>query len=103
MPLVSSFSPDVQVPADIVLNSTLAAIAKHGGKESKLEDSNSNDHVYQITSSVVSPLIMRDLLDLAYQHFSVSPCFDSEGNPIQKYQHSGFHLYGRSVVVHEEH
>ncbi|WOH07201.1 hypothetical protein DCAR_0626630 [Daucus carota subsp. sativus] len=71
------------VPVDIVVNSTLAAIAKHGGKESKQEDSNSNDHVYQITSSVANPLITRDLADLAYQHFSVSPCFDREGNPIQ--------------------
>ncbi|KAL1825173.1 hypothetical protein ACET3Z_011951 [Daucus carota] len=71
------------VPADIVVNSTLAAIAKHGGKESKLEDNNSNDHVYQITSSVANPLITRDLLDLAFQHFSLSPCFDREGNPIQ--------------------
>ncbi|XP_017254563.1 fatty acyl-CoA reductase 2, chloroplastic-like [Daucus carota subsp. sativus] len=71
------------VPADIVVNSILATIAKHGGKESKLEDSNSNDHVYQITSSVANPLIMRDLVDLAYQHFCISPCFDREGNPIQ--------------------
>nr|XP_017254564.1 PREDICTED: fatty acyl-CoA reductase 2-like isoform X4 [Daucus carota subsp. sativus] len=71
------------VPADIVVNSTLAAIAKHGGKESKQEDSNSNDHVYQFTSSVANPLIMRDMADLVYQHFSVSPCFDCEGNPVQ--------------------
>ena len=74
----------LQVPADIVVNSTLAAIAKHGGKESKLEDNNgSDDHVYQITSSVANPLITRHLLDLVYQHFNLNPCFDREGNPIQ--------------------
>ncbi|KAK1367387.1 Fatty acyl-CoA reductase [Heracleum sosnowskyi] len=71
------------VPVDIVVNSTLAAIAKHGSEESKPEDSNSSDdHVYQITSSVANPLICRDLLDMAYQHFSLCPCFDRMGNPI---------------------
>lgn len=69
----------MQVPADIVVNSTLAAIAKHGSENANSGD----DHVYQITSSVAHPLIARDLLDLAYQHFSLSPCFDRKGNPIQ--------------------
>ncbi|KAK1367390.1 Fatty acyl-CoA reductase [Heracleum sosnowskyi] len=68
------------VPADIVVNSTLAAIAKHGRGNSNSSD---DDHVYQITSSVAHPLISRDLLDLAYQHFRLSPCFDRKGNPIQ--------------------
>ncbi|KAK1367386.1 Fatty acyl-CoA reductase [Heracleum sosnowskyi] len=71
------------IPVDIVVNSTLAAIAKHGRKESIPEDSNSSDdHVYQITSSVANPLICRDLSDMAYQYFSLFPCFDRMGNPI---------------------
>ncbi|XP_074353690.1 fatty acyl-CoA reductase 2, chloroplastic-like isoform X2 [Apium graveolens] len=75
-------SPDTiadMVPADIVVNSTLAAIAKHGCEKATPGD----DHVYHITSSVAHPLMARDLLDLAYQHFSLSPCFDRKGNPIQ--------------------
>lgn len=71
------------IPVDIVVNSTLAAIAKHGRDESKPEDRNSSDdHVYQITSSVANPLICRDLFDMAYQHFSLNPCFDPNENPI---------------------
>ncbi|KAK1367385.1 Fatty acyl-CoA reductase [Heracleum sosnowskyi] len=71
------------IPVDIVVNSTLAAIAKHGREESKPEDSNSSDdHVYQITSSVANPLVCRELSDMAYQHFSLFPCFDRMENPI---------------------
>ena len=74
----------LQVPADIVVNSTLAVIAKHGGKESKLENNNaSDDHVYHITSSVANPLKTRHLLDPVYQHLNLNPCFDREGNPVQ--------------------
>ncbi|XP_074353002.1 fatty acyl-CoA reductase 2, chloroplastic-like [Apium graveolens] len=73
------------VPADIVVNSILAAIAKHGREESRsLDDANSSsdDHVYQITSSFANPLIARDLADMVYQHFSSSPCFDNEEKSI---------------------
>ncbi|KAL8148623.1 hypothetical protein AgCh_005835 [Apium graveolens] len=72
------------VPADIVVSSTLAAIAKHGREESKLKHASSGDnHVYHIASSIANPLFNRDLLNMAYQHFSVNPCFDRKGNPIR--------------------
>lgn len=68
----------------MVVNSTLAAIAKHGRKESTPDDENSRDyHVYQIASSVTNPLTLQHLLDMAYQYFSLNPCFDKKGNPIQ--------------------
>lgn len=78
------FTTNLQVPADVVVNSIIAAIAKHGREESKsLDDSNSSDdHVYQITSSFANPLIARDLANMVYQHFRLNPCIDNKGNPI---------------------
>lgn len=74
----------MQIPADMVVNSTLAAIAKHGCKGSTPDDENSSDyHVYQIASSVANPSTLQGLLDMAYQYFSLNPCFDKKGNPIQ--------------------
>ncbi|CAI0402457.1 unnamed protein product [Linum tenue] len=64
------------VPADMVVNATLAAIAKHG-MEKKPEI-----NVYQIASSVVNPLIFKDLATLLYEHYNSSPYMDSNGMPI---------------------
>ncbi|KAK6941970.1 Fatty acyl-coenzyme A reductase, NAD-binding domain [Dillenia turbinata] len=65
------------VPADMVVNATLAAIAKHGagGKP--------DINVYQIASSVVNPLVFGQLANLLYEHFSSLPYKDSKGTPIQ--------------------
>ncbi|GJV08474.1 fatty acyl-CoA reductase 2-like protein [Tanacetum coccineum] len=65
------------VPADMVVNATLAAMAKHliGGKT---ED----NHIYQIASSVVNPLVFKDLARLLYEHFNTSPCMDLKGKPV---------------------
>ncbi|XP_010557956.1 PREDICTED: fatty acyl-CoA reductase 2-like [Tarenaya hassleriana] len=64
------------VPADMVVNATLAAIAKHGtGPEPET-------NVYQIASSVINPLVFEDLAVLLYQHYKSSPCVDSKGTPI---------------------
>ncbi|KAL8157802.1 hypothetical protein AgCh_002494 [Apium graveolens] len=69
------------IPADIVINSTLA---KHGCKGSIPNDQNSSDyHVYQIASSAANPLTLQHLFDIAYQYFCLNPCFDKMGNPIQ--------------------
>ncbi|KAI3417727.1 Fatty acyl-CoA reductase, partial [Psidium guajava] len=64
------------VPADMVVNATLAAIARHGmvGK--------SGIKIYQIASSVVNPLVHQDLARLFYEHYNTSPCIDSKGRPI---------------------
>ncbi|KAK3227145.1 hypothetical protein Dsin_007007 [Dipteronia sinensis] len=64
------------VPADMVVNATLAAIARHG----MLQKPDIN--VYHIASSVVNPLIFQDLARLISEHYNSSPYFDSKGRPI---------------------
>lgn len=64
------------VPADMVVNATLAAIAKHGSA------GKSESHVYQVASSVTNPLLFQDLADSLYQHFKSMPCMDSLGRPV---------------------
>ncbi|XP_021893940.1 fatty acyl-CoA reductase 2, partial [Carica papaya] len=64
------------VPADMVVNATLAAIARHGVA------SKPDINVYQIASSVVNPLVFEDLASLLYEHYSLCPCVDSKGRPI---------------------
>ncbi|KAK9128285.1 hypothetical protein Syun_017082 [Stephania yunnanensis] len=64
------------VPADMVVNAMLAAMAKHGAAE------NPGMNVYQIASSVVNPLIFQDLAKHMFEHFSSSPYLDSRGRPI---------------------
>ncbi|CAK7342229.1 unnamed protein product [Dovyalis caffra] len=64
------------VPADMVVNATLAAIAWHGMEQK------SDINVYQIASSVVNPLVFQDLASLLYEHYNSSPYMDSNGRPI---------------------
>ncbi|XP_057496385.1 fatty acyl-CoA reductase 2, chloroplastic [Actinidia eriantha] len=64
------------VPADMVVNATLAAIAKHGSAGKP------ESNVYQIASSVVNPLVFQDLTSFFYQHFKSTPCLDSKGRPV---------------------
>ncbi|XP_071724847.1 fatty acyl-CoA reductase 2, chloroplastic [Rutidosis leptorrhynchoides] len=64
------------VPADMVVNATLAAIAKHG-MAAKPEM-----NVYQIASSLVNPLVFEDLARHLYEHYNSSPWVDSKGRPI---------------------
>ncbi|XP_057983479.1 fatty acyl-CoA reductase 2, chloroplastic [Malania oleifera] len=64
------------VPADMVVNATLAAIARHGtAREPEI-------NVYQIASSMVNPLVIQDLAKLLSEHFNSLPCMDSKGRPI---------------------
>lgn len=65
-----------QVPADMVVNATIAAIGKHGGAEKP------GSNIYQIASSAVNPLVFEDLASMLYEYFSSSPCLDSKGSPI---------------------
>lgn len=67
----------LQVPADMVVNATLAAIARHGVAQKP------EMNIYQIASSVVNPLVLQDLGRLMYEHYNSSPCMDSNGRPIQ--------------------
>lgn len=61
----------------MVVNATMAAIAKHlsGGKTEE-------NNIYQIASSVVNPLVFKDLARLLYEHFNSSPCMDLKGRPV---------------------
>ncbi|GLT77692.1 hypothetical protein SLA2020_492550 [Shorea laevis] len=65
------------VPADMVVNATLAAIARHGMTQKP------EINIYQIASSVVNPLVFQDLARLLYEHYNSSPVLDSKGRPIQ--------------------
>jgi len=61
----------------MVVNATLAAIAKHGMSGSP------EINVYQVASSVINPLMYGDLGKLIHRHFTRWPCLDAEGRPIQ--------------------
>ena len=61
----------------MVVNATLAAMAKHGMVQKP------EIKVYHIASSVVNPLVFQELARLLYKHYTCSPCIDSNGRPIQ--------------------
>ncbi|KAK4481747.1 hypothetical protein RD792_012657 [Penstemon davidsonii] len=65
------------VPADMVVNATLAAMAKHGAAGKP------ETNIYQVASSVVNPLLFSDLAKLLYEHFTSSPYIDSSGSPVR--------------------
>lgn len=55
---------------DVVVNATIAAIAKHGHvRKSEL-------NVYQIASSVVNPLLLSDLFEYICEYFSSEPLIE---------------------------
>ncbi|XP_044982728.1 fatty acyl-CoA reductase 2, chloroplastic-like [Hordeum vulgare subsp. vulgare] len=64
------------VPADMVVNATLAAMAKHG------RAAEGGMHVYHVASSTVNPLVFGDLSRFLFQHFTSSPYSDAAGQPI---------------------
>lgn len=61
----------------MVVNATMAAMARHGMAEK------AEINVYHIASSVVNPLVFQELARLLYQHYTTSPCIDSKGRPVQ--------------------
>ncbi|KAI3683628.1 hypothetical protein L1987_84137 [Smallanthus sonchifolius] len=65
------------VPADMVVNATMAAMAKHMASGKSEEN-----YIYHIASSVVNPLVFKDLASLLYEHFNSSPCLDLKGRPV---------------------
>jgi len=60
----------------MVVNATLAAMAKHGQRRDP------GMHIYHIASSIVNPLVFEDLARLLYEHFTASPGIDSKGKPV---------------------
>lgn len=64
-----------QIPADLVVNALLAAMAKHA-KRPGLQ-------VYQVASSVVNPMTFNILADVALELFTKDPMVDRTGKPIK--------------------
>ncbi|PIA60022.1 hypothetical protein AQUCO_00400713v1 [Aquilegia coerulea] len=65
------------VPADMVVNAMLAAMAKHGAVRKP------GLRVYHIASSVVNPLVHQDLCDYFFDYFNSSPYMDLQRRPIK--------------------
>ena len=64
-----------QIPADLVVNALLAAMAKHA-RDPGLQ-------VYQVASSVVNPMTFNILADVALELFTKDPMVDRSGKPIK--------------------
>ncbi|CAN6302156.1 unnamed protein product [Urochloa humidicola] len=67
------------VPADMVVNATLASMARHGGAS---PPSGPGMHVYHVSSSTVNPLVFGELSRFLFQHFTRHPYADAAGRPI---------------------
>lgn len=61
----------------MVVNATLAAMAKHGG-ERKAKDVD----VYHVTSSNSNPILLSEMWEYVYQHFNLNPLMDRQGRPV---------------------
>ncbi|RCV46383.1 hypothetical protein SETIT_9G527200v2 [Setaria italica] len=73
------------VPADMVVNATLASMAKHGGTSSSSPPAAAGPggmHVYHVSSSTVNPLVFGELSRFLFQHFTRCPYSDAAGRPI---------------------
>ncbi|KAF8023050.1 hypothetical protein BT93_F0516 [Corymbia citriodora subsp. variegata] len=65
------------VPADLVVNVIIAAMAKHGTIASPGID------VYHAASSTVNPMTMCDMFNYSHDYFAASPLTDNKGDEIQ--------------------
>eukprot|EP00253_Pinus_taeda_P021293 PITA_21293 len=63
------------IPADMVVNATLAAMAKHAGK--------AGVKVYHVASSVANPLRLGEIVTIIFEHFKCNPYIDHNGKPIR--------------------
>eukprot|EP00253_Pinus_taeda_P003808 PITA_03808 len=63
------------IPVDMVVNATIAAMAKHAG--------NCGLKVYHVASSVVNPLTVRECFKIIFEHFKCNPYIDGKGNPVK--------------------
>ncbi|KAL3732067.1 hypothetical protein ACJRO7_028847 [Eucalyptus globulus] len=65
------------IPADLVANVIIAAMAKHGTTASPSID------VYHAASSTVNPIMMCDVFNYSRDYFAASPLTDDQGDEIQ--------------------
>lgn len=63
------------IPADMVVNATLAAMAKHAGKP--------GIGIYQVASSVANPIRVEEIFDIIFEHFKYNPFADNKGKPLR--------------------
>ncbi|OMO68812.1 Male sterility, NAD-binding protein [Corchorus olitorius] len=73
------------IPADIVVNAILAAMAKHISFTKK-----GDINVYHIVTSISNPIVLHDCVGLFYQHFKKQPMLDQSGLPINVSQFKTF-------------
>lgn len=64
----------MQIPADLVVNAMIVAMAAH---------EQSNSIIYQVGSSVRNPLRYSDLQDYGFRYFSNKPWIDKDGKPVK--------------------
>ncbi|KAL9162593.1 hypothetical protein ABFS82_07G101800 [Erythranthe guttata] len=62
------------IPLDMVVNATIAAIAKHGSKH--MPELN----IYQIASSVLNPVRFSDMFNYSYEYFRSQPLIESKSS-----------------------
>jgi hypothetical protein len=68
-----------KVPADMVVNATLAAVAKHAQALGVAPEM----HIYHVGSSTSNPLMCRDMVSFFFQHFTRYPLSLAAGQPIK--------------------
>nr|CAB3467929.1 unnamed protein product [Digitaria exilis] len=66
------------IPADMVVNATLASMAKHGSAPGAAA---AGMHVYHVSSAMSNPLVYDDMFKFFFQHFTRSPFVDAAGQP----------------------
>ena len=59
----------------MVVNATLAAMAKHAEKPGV--------SVYQVASLVANPIRVEDIFDIIFEHFKYNPFADNKGKPLK--------------------
>nr|XP_009775387.1 PREDICTED: fatty acyl-CoA reductase 2-like [Nicotiana sylvestris] len=65
------------VPVDMVVNATMAAIAKHGYVQSP------QLNVYHVASASVNPVSVSQLFDYCYEYFDSFPFVNSKGDRVK--------------------
>lgn len=74
---MDTFGADNKIPADMVVNATLASMAKHG----RAPGAAAGMHVYHVSSAMSNPLVYDDLFKFFFQHFTRAPFVDAAGQP----------------------
>ncbi|XP_015086761.1 fatty acyl-CoA reductase 2-like [Solanum pennellii] len=65
------------IPVDVVVNATMAAIAKHGYMQSP------QLNVYHLATTLVNPIAIHQLFDYCYEYFTLFPFVNSKGDKIE--------------------